>query len=82
MSLVTRKPVFRVFDQVRLKHERINLKENISSMFRKKKCFGFVLKKIFWLSDCEKKKFAFLSEENLEKKKQPPPPPENQMVGP
>ena len=49
MSLVTRKPVFRVFDQVRLKHERINLKENISSMFRKKK--------LFWLCP-EKKYFA------------------------
>ena len=38
-------------------------------LFRKKKkvCFCFVLKKIFWLSDCEKKDSGFLSEENKKK---------------
>ena len=49
-------------------------------------CFCFVLKKIFWLSDCEKKISGFLSEENknkiLGKKPSPPPLPENQMVSP
>ena len=38
-------------------HERINLKDTfrVYMLIRKKKCFCFVLKKIFWLSDCEKK---------------------------
>ena len=37
-------------------------------------------KKIFWLSDCEKKISVFLSEENLEEKKNSPPPPTLQKI--
>ena len=39
-------------------------------LVKKQKCFCFVLKNIFWLSDCEKKK----EEQNLEEKTQSPPP--------
>ena len=69
-----------------------NLKEFISTVYVVKKTNVFALswKKIFLLSDCEKKFSGFLSEENknknLKKKRPPgappPPRPENQMVGP
>ena len=39
--------------------------------------FCFVLKKIFWLSDCEKKN-PFFYRKNILRKKPSPPPPENQ----
>ena len=43
-------------------------------LFRKKKCFCFVLKTYFGSRIVRKKISVFRSEENVEEKKQPPPP--------
>ena len=68
--------VFRVFDQVRHKHERINLKENISSIYvlEKKNCFGFVLKKKYFGSRTVRKNLYRKKILRKKKKTAPPPP--------
>ena len=49
-------------------HEHINLKEK-----KKKKSFCLVLKKILWISVCEKKNLVFYRKKILRKKPAPPP---------
>ena len=57
------------------KSKRIHF-EHICCLEKKNFCFCFVLKKIFWLLDCEKKKSLFFYRKKILRKKKTSPPPQ------